>query len=755
MKKILLIVSAMLLCVPTLWADVSSATTLKAFLDDIQKGQTKTFSGEVVCSFNDEGSYLYLQDETAGMRISAYGLQIKTGDKIKDVEIAASLYPFTGPKILSINSYTLVEQNVTITPSTVALADLDDYNYMLVRVEGLSFSNAGYNFELDTNGSPLKETVTQDRMQGYVCPFAGNIIGTPIPNSANVTGIANVDQVLKPRTLSDIEVVTSGEEQDENFARFLDKMTHYGSEVFPGELVVSYAKREGSVVTLVVQDDSAGVYSYMNGTGLKVGDKIKNALITMVSANGRYTVSDYTLVSEGNTITPKVITAYDMGDTSPYRYMMVKVENVGIKSSESGIFTLKGTYPILTNGANVESALLSTAFCPELVGNVIPKQADLTGILFFGFEVRPVSPEGIEAKGDEMSTPVIADCATVADVRKTDNDVIRLAGPVDVTYVIDQGNGFGSLFMQDATGGLEVQMSGIVPEDLKRGSQMTDVSLNIVNEALTLSRIQDKTAEITAQDVSVTPKVILPGSINKSNIDELQYTIVEYAGVRFVGNEPEFSDSYTYTVVDGDVQAMIYPYSGLKGVAVPEGIVNVRGLAMYNADLGAYIVRPRDAEDIVATDPTQPYIFLSTKNLNINANLGQEATASVEVTTRNCTAPVTVKRAESSETQLITPDVTSFEPSDVAKKVTFSFRPEEVAVISETFEFASEGAASVSLTVVASGIDDIQIVSADAEGAYRVFTTTGVKVLDTRDGSKLSTLPAGLYIVNGRKMIIR
>ena len=50
-----------------------------------------------------------------------------------------------------------------------------------------------------------------------------------------------------------------------------------------------------------------------------------------------------------------------------------------------------------------------------------------------------------------------------------------------------------------------------------------------------------------------------------------------------------------------------------------------------------------------------------------------------------------------------------------------------------------------------SGIEGI-----GAEGAlFDVYTVTGVKVLNGADASRLGTLPAGIYIANGKKIIIK
>ncbi len=49
----------------------------------------------------------------------------------------------------------------------------------------------------------------------------------------------------------------------------------------------------------------------------------------------------------------------------------------------------------------------------------------------------------------------------------------------------------------------------------------------------------------------------------------------------------------------------------------------------------------------------------------------------------------------------------------------------------------------------------IENVAADATLGYTVYTLTGVKILETADKSQVVNLPAGLYIINGKKVIIK
>ena len=49
----------------------------------------------------------------------------------------------------------------------------------------------------------------------------------------------------------------------------------------------------------------------------------------------------------------------------------------------------------------------------------------------------------------------------------------------------------------------------------------------------------------------------------------------------------------------------------------------------------------------------------------------------------------------------------------------------------------------------------IEDIIADGENKWTVYNTNGIKVMETEDAGKMSTLPSGIYIINGRKVIIK
>ena len=49
----------------------------------------------------------------------------------------------------------------------------------------------------------------------------------------------------------------------------------------------------------------------------------------------------------------------------------------------------------------------------------------------------------------------------------------------------------------------------------------------------------------------------------------------------------------------------------------------------------------------------------------------------------------------------------------------------------------------------------IEEIIANGENGWTVYSTSGIKVLETMDASKVNALPAGIYIVNGSKRVVR
>lgn len=54
--------------------------------------------------------------------------------------------------------------------------------------------------------------------------------------------------------------------------------------------------------------------------------------------------------------------------------------------------------------------------------------------------------------------------------------------------------------------------------------------------------------------------------------------------------------------------------------------------------------------------------------------------------------------------------------------------------------------------VAVAGVESIEV--APTDGTYRVFNLQGVKMLETKDANALKSLPTGIYIINGKKILL-
>ena len=72
-------------------------------------------------------------------------------------------------------------------------------------------------------------------------------------------------------------------------------------------------------------------------------------------------------------------------------------------------------------------------------------------------------------------------------------------------------------------------------------------------------------------------------------------------------------------------------------------------------------------------------------------------------------------------------------------------------------------AVCVELPGYGTGITNVQVsdsekymgISADSNGMFNVYSVSGMHMMSTSDGSDINTLPAGIYIVNGKKIVVK
>lgn len=762
MKKFLLSILSLLM----LTALPASAETFKEFMEALSLGQSKTFVGSLVCSFRaNENALFYMQDVEGTYGIMVQGKEdnanILTGTVITNPTITRGNY--SNDQKRSVSGYT-VSGTQTVNPIVTTLDKINDYKYMLVKVNDVTFTNAGNLFSENSQGRGIDEPIKQGNVSANVNYLAG-LTGTVIPERADVTGISLGEMKIGPRSLADLKVLSGGVQKDMDLARFVSLLA-IGAEnamVFEGELDVTWVENASGAGYVIYQDDSYGAMCTIGDKGLKTGDKIKNVKIMraldQAPRDHNYQILSYELVSRNNTVTPLDITIAQL-ENSSYPYMMVRVSDVEIEHPGAPVFAADGKYNLRKDGVTYTNARVAAKCCSELVGEAIPdKVASITGIAFYGTMICPVTPAGLQGVGGEVAAikeyPSIAAYKTGAG----QHPLAKITGNTQVIYSEFKDNYTGTFILQDATGGLLVEGQGIGVEGIAQGTELKDVVLNRTEQGkFMLSRYDGQVATVVSKDNNFAPRVIQIGGFSADTRSALDYTLVQYQDVKFNIVMDTFSKALVSEVENADGQkAVVYPYDAVMGQMIPTVAVDVTGVAYYNSELDQYQVRPRTMDDISAADTEgAPVIMLDPLTMRLRALPGETAKGDLKVDAMRATAPVSITRKGTDGTQVINPSATEIAVASLPATVTFTFAPTENKLYVETFLFNTEGlAAPMEFAVTGDATTGVSMIAADAAGRYRAYDLQGRRVLDTDNAADLRTLPTGLYIVNGTKLLVR
>ena len=60
----------------------------------------------------------------------------------------------------------------------------------------------------------------------------------------------------------------------------------------------------------------------------------------------------------------------------------------------------------------------------------------------------------------------------------------------------------------------------------------------------------------------------------------------------------------------------------------------------------------------------------------------------------------------------------------------------------------------ITLTYIVENDTAIEDIIANKENGWTVYSTSGIKVLETKDANSIKALPAGIYIINGIKTVV-
>lgn len=272
--------------------------------------------------------------------------------------------------------------------------------------------------------------------------------------------------------------------------------------------------------------------------------------------------------------------------------------------------------------------------------------------------------------------------------------------------------------------------------------------------------VRPRTAADFVKSEEIIPTVLIsPLSIVKTPVKMGENTIVARYKVTVANLEEEGKISF------GGEDATIFSATP-SAIGTNNGTTEVEISAKATAvgdfkgtvkfDFGNELVNREYEISGSAYDPANmPEVTLNEYKVNMYAPVGESTTKQLTMTMANCIAPVEITAKDPKNTT-VTIDKTTIEPTDQPVELTLIFTPETDGVGLQMFDIKTSMIKSQVVLVVNTTTDaSVEVIASDSEGVFRVYNTAGVLVMETKDSASLQTLAPGLYIVNGRKLIIK
>lgn len=177
--------------------------------------------------------------------------------------------------------------------------------------------------------------------------------------------------------------------------------------------------------------------------------------------------------------------------------------------------------------------------------------------------------------------------------------------------------------------------------------------------------------------------------------------------------------------------------------------------ARVNFDVNPAKLSCSEAMTYYAYDPANPpTITLANEPTQFVAKPGGSVTQRLAVNTSNLVDYGAVTVGNESEGAFSINNTTLMKNGTTTMII--SFKPTVTGEYTESVTLTSPKAESVQLTLYGKCVDDsgVEDITADADGTYHVYNMQGIKLLTTSNVEHLKLLPAGLYIVNGKKMAV-
>lgn len=782
--------------------------------DVINKAGTYQVNDAVTVTYSNwDMYYAYAQNADVALRLDVssinYGaptdMVLKAGDEIKNFFLVISAptewepnwtyaikttNPTTGlPDSYGENRhfYDFVSRDNVVTPEVITLDQAAARANRLVKVTGVEFQNLtdGQKFELSDGAEewmpkePTAYAVKAGGKDGFVKPFDGEIYGTEIPTGAvSVTGIAAADATVMPYNLACIEAGAPVGDAELNLSTTTIAMT--GQKMPCERKVVLTGKGLTGDVTVKCPEGVTATPATVAAADINAAGT-EGVEVTLTFDIAAKTFEGTVEFECADLDAPKTIAV-----TGAALIPQLRAEDVaGVKAlgQDGNVIMLTGeatvTYVVKNNDGKVTSFYMQDENRAMLV--------DTEGLLMMGKDfpqpaigdklkdvvVSPYDGDfSLIANGLGQYLTIVSSGNTVAtkkvagEAALTEEDEYMLLEVENARFDVPEGTTVleeGGLYtLKSATGEITVN-----PFKTANGTAIPDSRVNVIGIYAPDSSIPGylvlrprTSADVTTSAAGDVPTAIVtrtfydPKAIAVGETATIAQYTVEVDNLTADGTvtfEGEGADQFTAE------PATISKEKGKKTLTVKftpkaTGTFDVK----MNINFGVEELNQSLELTGKAYDPANlPEVTLSEYKLQLNAKVGETATQKVMMTMKNCFAPVTIT-AKDAENTSVTLNTMSVEPSAEPFELVVTYAPTAEGQGTQMFDITTDQIKTVAVLVVNFSTDNsIAIVPADADGYYRVYNTNGVMLLETRDASRLAELTPGLYIINGKKVIIR
>ncbi len=752
----------------TLKASASAATALtssravNAISPKEDDSTVYQFTGKATITFIDQtNKIIYAQDIAGAIAIDySYvdGITCVAGDKITNVTGSIE-NRFGANYMVAWADVTIESSGNTKSPVEATLAELADdpesYIHQLVKISGVKFkANEGDKFS--TSGVEFEK----DDIDGKVLAFAGtDVIGSDIPTSAvDLTGICRSTTIISisPRSLADIEAPVSVEPT---------RTFVYSEEAAPineSTAVVKYQVVTQNLpqgLDIEITGTNRSMFS-VSPTHIDAGSSNTEVVVTYLpTAIGKHTgrinfEAPGTEYAEGEgftfyaydpanlptiTVNNSGLTNFSAkpGETQEQKITITTANfidygSIKVMGEANGAFRINNTM-LLKSG---ETALTIT-FAPQAEGSYTERiefsalKAESQYITVTG-TCQGETPAD-ETEGDEfdLSTENPLKYMNESFDSTEKNKPVKLTGWTNVAIEGTRA-WWGYKFEDDGNSAAKVTAydSKVAPGE-GTDCQMVLVTppldyVNAASQILTFRIMGQNLLENQSDELSVMYLDLAEGELYAQTLD----------GMSIPATADE-NDTWVDYVVDlsgkdlADVFFIGFKFKSTRGVD-NAAVYYVDDVTWGRTDVPQ--IKPAQSTVSETAEVNTPKeIALSAVGLNLTENI------KLSISGNN------PSRFSLDKTTL---------PAEGGDFVV-TFNSDEVGVHSAYIVLESAGAPVAYIDLEVNNTSGVTAITADANGLYNVYNVLGVKVKSTRDASELRELPAGIYIVNNKKLVIK